>query len=125
MRRVVLGAALSAIVFTSGCLTIDPTTLPKAPKSVVVPADEAMADVPPVDSTVTVKKKFPGFDKPLKAANVQMTDIDALQVESELSALGVARESGAITDAEYQKRLAELRKLAAEHGPETQAQITK
>lgn len=124
MRRVVLGAALSALVFTSGCLTVDPTTLPTAPKSVVVPADDTLADAP-VDPADGTKKKFPGFSKPLKAANVQMTDPEALQLESELSALGVARASGALTEAEYQKRLAELRKLAAEHGPETQAQIAK
>jgi len=36
-----------------------------------------------------------------------------------------ARKAGTISEAEYQRRLLELRKLAAEHGQDTQAQIAK
>lgn len=39
-------------------------------------------------------------------------------------ALGAPR-VGTISEAEYQRRLLELRKLAAEHGQDAQAQIAK
>lgn len=66
---------------------------------------------------------YPSFSEPLRAANVQMENDQAAQIEARLSALGHARASGQVTEAEYQRRLAELRRLARQHGPETEAAI--
>ena len=52
-----------------------------------------------------------------------MSNEEATALQAQLTSLGAARKSGAISEAEYQAKLAELRKLAAQHGAETQAQI--
>lgn len=68
---------------------------------------------------------YPDFSGSLTAANVQMGNEEAAELQAKLSALGAARKSGAISEAEYQRRLLLLRKLAAEHGADAQAQIAK
>lgn len=68
---------------------------------------------------------YPDFSGSLTAANVQMGNEEAAELQGKLSALGAARKSGAISEAEYQRRLLLLRKLAAEHGADAQAQIAK
>ncbi|MBW8302209.1 MAG: hypothetical protein K0M60_21675 [Hydrogenophaga sp.] len=68
---------------------------------------------------------YPDFSGSLTAANVQMGNEEAAELQAKLSALGAARKSGAISEAEYQRRLVLLRKLAAEHGADAQAQIAK
>ena len=67
---------------------------------------------------------YPVFSEPLTAANVQMSDEEAAQNQARLTQLGAARRTGAITEAEYLRRVAEMRKLAAEHGSQAEAQIT-
>jgi len=59
------------------------------------------------------------------SANVQMGNEEAAELQAKLSALGAARKAGTISEAEYQRRRLELRKLAAEHGQDAQAQIAK
>lgn len=66
---------------------------------------------------------YPGFSEPLTSANLQMTDEEAAAQQRQLSALGSARRSGTISEAEYRRREAELRRLAAEHGQETLSEI--
>lgn len=68
---------------------------------------------------------YPDFSGSLTAANVQMGNEEAAELQAKLSALGAARKAGTISEAEYQRRLLELRKLAAEHGQDAQAQIAK
>jgi hypothetical protein len=66
---------------------------------------------------------YPNFAGSLNAANVQMNNEEATALQAQLTSLGALRKTGSISEAEYQVRLAELRKLAAQHGAETQAQI--
>lgn len=66
---------------------------------------------------------YPGFSQPLTSANLQMTDEEAAAQQSRLSALGAARRAGTISEAEYKRREAELRRLAAQHGQDTLSEI--
>lgn len=66
---------------------------------------------------------YPGFERPLTSAALQMTDDEAVSQEARLSALGKARKSGSISEAEYQRRAKALRDLAAQHGQQTMDEI--
>lgn len=66
---------------------------------------------------------YPTFDRQLTAANTQIGDDEAASTEAQLTALGRARANGQVSEAEYRSRLAELRRLAAEHGAEAEAAI--
>ena len=57
------------------------------------------------------------------AAMQQMTDEEAVNMRGRLTALAAQRRSGAISEAEYQRRLKELQLLAEQHGPEALKQI--
>ncbi|OAP34538.1 hypothetical protein AU381_24720 [Sinorhizobium glycinis] len=57
------------------------------------------------------------------AAMQQMTDEDAVNMQGQLTALAAQRKSGAISEAEYQRRLKELQLLAERHGAEALKQI--
>jgi hypothetical protein len=52
-----------------------------------------------------------------------MSDEEAGNLQQKLTALGAQRETGAITEAEYQRRVAEYRKLAEQHGADTLSKI--
>lgn len=58
------------------------------------------------------------------AAAAQMTEEEAVSMQSRLTALASARQSGSISEAEYQRRLKELQSLAEQHGADTLKQIT-
>lgn len=57
--------------------------------------------------------KYPDFSRPLESAMVQMSDEEAAHQQAQLSALARQRQSGRITEAEYRRRVDELRRLAA------------
>lgn len=59
---------------------------------------------------------YPTFGKPLRAATHQMGAEEVRTNRADMEAIAAARASGAISEAEYQRRLAEMRRLAAEHG---------
>ena len=69
------------------------------------------------------KDGYPSFNAPPTAANVQINDQQAGDMVKQLTALGSQRKAGTISEAEYQKRVADMRKLAAEHGQDTLSQI--
>ncbi|MGZ9720770.1 hypothetical protein [Rhizobium miluonense] len=82
----------------------------------------------PITETSTqqhYKDGYPSFNAPPTAANVQINDQQAGDMVKQLSALGSQRKAGVISEAEYQKRVAEMRKLAAEHGQDTLQEIQK
>jgi hypothetical protein len=56
-------------------------------------------------------EKYPDFSQPLDSAMAQMTDEEATRQQAQLSALARQRQSGRISDAEYRRRVAELRRL--------------
>jgi len=74
----------------------------------------------PVASEPTQKQDtgtYPTFAKPMTAAMPQMEENESTTMEQNLTALGKARRSGQITEAEYNRRVAELRKLAENQQP--------
>ncbi|SIQ79509.1 hypothetical protein SAMN05880590_107215 [Rhizobium sp. RU35A] len=92
------------------------------PKAVVV----GPKDVPtPVGLTKKDTGTYPTFGQPLTAANTQIGDDEATTSQAQLSRLAAARASGAMSEAEYQRRVAELRRLAAQHASDTESQIAK
>ncbi|WP_137156016.1 SHOCT domain-containing protein [Rhizobium sp. FKL33] len=54
---------------------------------------------------------YPDFSRPLNSAMEQMTDEDAKTMETQLTALAGQRRAGAISEAEYLRRVEELRAL--------------
>jgi len=93
-----------------------------APTAVVMPASKGE----PVEGGLTKSRDgYPSFGAPLTAANVQMSDEQAAELQHQLTALGAKRQAGSITEAEYQRRVAEMRALAADHGASTLSEITK
>ncbi|OBZ94108.1 hypothetical protein ADU59_18100 [Pararhizobium polonicum] len=66
---------------------------------------------------------YPVIEGKLPAATTQMSNEEAASQQAKLTALGSARSSGAISEAEYQRRLKELQLLAANHGADTLKQI--
>ncbi|MGO8048595.1 hypothetical protein ACC713_38210, partial [Rhizobium johnstonii] len=65
------------------------------------------------------------FGAPLTAANVQMSDEQAAELQHQLTALAARRKAGARSEAEYQAKVAEMRRLAAKHGTDTLSEISK
>jgi hypothetical protein len=57
--------------------------------------------------------EYMNFAKPLTSAMAQMSDKDALKMSAELTALGHQRQTGSISEAEYWRRVKEMRALAA------------
>ncbi|WP_331374232.1 SHOCT domain-containing protein [Sinorhizobium chiapasense] len=66
---------------------------------------------------------FPSVYGQKPAAAAQMSDEDAVSMQTRLTALAAARQSGSISEAEYQRRLKELQLLAEQHGADTLKQI--
>jgi hypothetical protein len=105
---------LAALTFT-GCTTIaerqaENARKRAAPTAVVVKSQNGR----PVDNSLDhTADGYPTFNGPLTAANVQINDQQALDMRSKLTALGAAHKAGTITQAEYDRRVAEMKKLAA------------
>ncbi|WP_377296137.1 hypothetical protein [Rhizobium sp. SGZ-381] len=68
---------------------------------------------------------YPTFAGPLTAANTQISDAEATTAQDQMTKLAAARANGSVSEADYQARVAELRKLAADHAADTQSQISK
>ncbi len=67
---------------------------------------------------------YPTFDYTLRAANEQIEDADYQKTEPRMASLARARKAGTISEAEYQRRVVEYRKLATDHGKDAQAGIS-
>ena len=81
-----------------------------APTAVVIKSPTGA----PVGGTAQPSKSgFPDFNTPLTAANVQISDSQALDIRKQLTAAGAARKAGTITQAQYDAKVEEMRKLAA------------
>ncbi|MCF3639867.1 SHOCT domain-containing protein, partial [Rhizobium sp. TRM95111] len=59
---------------------------------------------------------YPDITAPVSAATTQLTAEEVAAASSGLQALAARRASGAISEAEYRRRLAEMDALAAGHG---------
>lgn len=60
---------------------------------------------------------FPTFDRQLTAAGEQMSDDEAKTMDAQLSSLSAARSRGSISQAEYNRRVQELRDIGAGQKP--------
>ena len=111
----------------AGCTTPAERAAYAAKRAAPTPIVMKSKDGTPVDSnsTVTSKNGFPDFNTPLTAANVQISDKEATDIRGQLTALGAQRQSGAISQAEYDRKVIEMRKLAANHGQDTLSEIQK
>ncbi|NTJ42554.1 hypothetical protein G6L28_08070 [Agrobacterium larrymoorei] len=91
---------------------VDPVHMER-PKAQVVGPQRVSTAPSQKQSTGT----FPTFAKPITAAMPQMTDDEATTMEQNLSHLAVARRKGSISEAEYKRRVAELRALSEAQQP--------
>ncbi|MGL3605650.1 SHOCT domain-containing protein [Rhizobium sp. G187] len=105
----------------SGCQSAPPAPNPMSTALEVTVEDEDQPKAP--TQRPTYPDGYPNFSGSLTAASVQMNNEEASALQQRLTALSTARKAGTITEAEYQRRLVELRRLAAGHGAETQAEI--
>ena len=81
-----------------------------APTAVVMKSADGKA----VGETGQLNKNgFPDFNTPITAANVQISDAQALDIRNKLTAAGAARKAGTLTQAQYDAKVEEMRKLAA------------
>jgi hypothetical protein len=121
--RIPLVVGLGLLPFAlAGCnsFALDDGIPNTAPPAVVVSASSAHAPGPVAKRDTGT---YPTFDRQLTAANTQIGDEEAAGSETRLAGLARARASGAISEREYQARVAEFRRLAAEHGTDAEASI--
>lgn len=116
--------ALLAVTLLPALAGCSSTATPKtvalyAPKVVVTGALPVGTAEPVISKSGT----YPTFGPPITAANAQMEDSQARRLEAEMVALTVSRDTGSITEAEYQRQLIELRRLAATHASSMQTKI--
>jgi len=114
---------LVAVTVLAGCNSTpgeDFATRPLQPMPVVHVASAGSAVT---QKTATNADQYPDFSGPLTAASVQMGDDEASQMSQHLTALAHLRQTGAVSEAEYQRRLAEMQALAKNHGSDTLSQI--
>lgn len=113
------GATLAALAALAACADVS------KPQATAVPVVTVTADTgaPLRETGPRNTGTYPSLSAPLTAANTQMSDQEAAEMQSKLSGLAHARRSGIISEAEYRRRVAEMRKLAADHGAQTQAEI--
>ncbi|MFB9952109.1 hypothetical protein ACFFP0_24960 [Rhizobium puerariae] len=121
-----LFVGLGALPLLTGCnskgFALD-DGIPNTPPPAVIAQSKAAPPPGPVVRRDT--GAYPTFDPTLTAAAEQIEDEDYKKSEPRLAALARARKAGSISEAEYQRRVAEYRKLAAEHGSDALANITK
>ncbi|OAE47142.1 hypothetical protein A7J57_13960 [Agrobacterium tumefaciens] len=119
-------AARIAVLSLSGAMLVSALAACKAPEPIVAPAHmrrpatEIVGPRPVSDTAVSQKRDtgtYPTFSQPLTAAGSQMGDDEASKMETSLTRLGTARRNGQISEAEYKRRVAELRALAENQKP--------
>ncbi|MGG7517470.1 hypothetical protein ACQ3G6_06250 [Allorhizobium undicola] len=111
-KQVALSLSLAGAVFLGACSSTPPQSR-NASLNVKVAGDkEAVAPA----GAYTTPDGYPDFARPLTAANVQMSNTDASDLEKKLTALSQMRSAGKISQAEYDRRVREMRKLAADQG---------
>ncbi|KQQ46865.1 hypothetical protein ASF69_06750 [Rhizobium sp. Leaf311] len=100
-----------------GCRNLDPVV---APANMKRPAAQVVGPRT-VDSSPVAQKRdtgtYPTFATPMTAALPQMENDEANTMETSMTRLGNARSKGQISEAEYKRRVAELRALSAQQNP--------
>ncbi|WP_367035658.1 hypothetical protein AB1J11_006510 [Agrobacterium arsenijevicii] len=104
-------------VMLAACKTPEPIV---APAHMPHPQAQIVGPRPVSDNAVSQRRDtgtYPSFSAPMTAAGSQMGDDEASKMETNLSRLGAARRNGQISEAEYKRRVAELRALAENQKP--------
>lgn len=126
---VLCGAMCGILALTlAGCSTPEEKAAfakRKQPPQAVIVKPAKGSQVEETSTQQHYKDGYPSFNAPPTAANVQINDQQAGDMVKQLTALGSQRKAGTISEAEYQKRVADMRKLAAEHGQDTLQEIQK
>ncbi len=99
------------------CKTLDPVV---APANMKRPAAQVVGPQK-VDASPVAQKRdtgtYPTFAAPMTAALPQMDKEEADSMETTMTRLGSARRKGQISEAEYKRRVAELRALQEQQKP--------
>jgi len=115
-----------ALLSLSGAMLVTVLAACKTPAPIVAPAHmprpqaQIVGPRPVSDNVVSQRRDtgtYPSFSAPITAAGSQMGDDEASKMESNLSRLGAARRNGQISEAEYKRRVAELRALGENQKP--------
>jgi hypothetical protein len=124
LGRLAVLASVAALPGLAGCnsksFALDDGIPNTPPPAVIVQSKTAPAPGP---VTRRDTGTYPTLSTTLTAANEQIEDADYQKSEPRMAALGRARKSGEISEAEYKRRVAQYRKLAAEHGQDAQSDI--
>lgn len=117
---------LGILPFVAGC-TSKEFALDDGRPNTPPPAVIAQSKTLPPSGPVTLKNTgtYPTFAPTLTAANEQIEDSDYQKTEPRMEALGRMRKNGTISEAEYQRRVVEYRKLAADHASDALKEIAK
>jgi hypothetical protein len=111
-------------VLATGCSSTVTTPSPVAPVA-VIDTDKTVPQAPVPGAGLALNGQYPGFNGPLLAAGPQMSDEEALGLAAEMEALSKRKRSGTVSEAAYNKRMAELQTLARNHGSDTVKEIQK
>jgi hypothetical protein len=121
-----LFVVVAALPFLAGCnsksFALDDGIPNTAPPAVISQSKSAPAPRPLVKKDTGT---YPTLDRTLMAANEQIEDADYEKSQPRLAALARARKAGTISEAEYNRRVVEYRKLAADHGNNALSDIAK
>jgi hypothetical protein len=124
LGRLAVLATVAALPALAGCnsksFALDDGIPNTPPPAVIVQSKTAP---PPGPVTRRDTGTYPTLSTTLTAANEQIEDADYQKSEPRMAALAKARKSGTISEAEYNRRVAEYRKLAAQHGQEALSNI--
>lgn len=116
-------ASVLAFVVLAGCTTSS-VEVPVPARPTVTAEVVGPRALPPRTTAASNKTGvYPGFSETPRSAGVQMSADEADGMQSRLTALASARNAGKISEAEYNRRIAELRNLAENHGADAQTKI--
>lgn len=128
INRCAMACAALALVLTGCAMTPEEKAAAaarRAAPTAVVMTQQNAAATPAQEGLPKSRDGYPTFGGSLTAANVQMSDEQAANQQHELTSLTAARRAGTISEAEYQRRMEEMRRLATQHGPETLSEISR
>ncbi|HBF30181.1 MAG TPA: hypothetical protein DDW73_11225, partial [Rhizobium sp.] len=84
---------------------------PAKPRQTAAPKSVIVTDQVEQPGAYKTPDGYPDLNKPLTAANAQMTNTDAKSLEDKLAILATQRKSGQISEKEYNRRVEEFRKM--------------
>jgi hypothetical protein len=109
-RRICANVLVAAVVVAvAGCAGADKK--PAKPRQTAAPKSVIVTDQVEQPGAYKTPDGYPDLNKPLTAANAQMTNTDAKSLEDKLAILATQRKSGQISEKEYNRRVEEFRKM--------------